>query len=180
MLNSNFCALPSRAEGSGATPVRTVWSRPLGASTRTGTSGTRWPRALPVQQNKLNLFIPFNYCMQDLFIYTWIRIWQACINEFIIVHSHNEGMLHQLYYKGLVFIWIVNTLKVNFQKSRKYGQKWSRTRLSINSDWHFTSSIYCQVSNIRRTLEGNQIIDHSDVVGASPVGTAPTTFSFSA
>ena len=38
---------------------------------------------------------------------------------------------------------------------------------------------YRQVSNIRRTLEGNKIIDHSDVVGASPVGAAPTTSSFS-
>ena len=34
---------------------------------------------------------------------------------------------------------------------------------------------YRQVSNIRRTLVGNKIIDHSDVVGASPVGAAPTT-----
>ena len=38
--------------------------------------------------------------------------------------------------------------------------------------------IYRQVSNIRRTLEGNWIVDHSDVVGASPVGAAPTTSSF--
>ena len=38
---------------------------------------------------------------------------------------------------------------------------------------------YSQVSNIKRTLVGNQIIDHSDVVGASPVGAAPTTSSFS-
>ena len=36
-----------------------------------------------------------------------------------------------------------------------------------------------QVSNIRRTLLGNKIVDHSDVVGASPVGAAPTTSSFS-
>ena len=35
---------------------------------------------------------------------------------------------------------------------------------------------YVQVSNIRRTLV---IVDHSDVVGASPVGAAPTTSSFS-
>ena len=35
--------------------------------------------------------------------------------------------------------------------------------------------IYRKVSNIRRTLVGNKIIDYSDVVGASPVGTAPTT-----
>ena len=40
-------------------------------------------------------------------------------------------------------------------------------------------SIYRQVSNIRRTLVGNDILDHSDVVGASPVGAAPTTSSFS-
>ena len=39
--------------------------------------------------------------------------------------------------------------------------------------------IYRQVYNIRRTLEGNKIVDHSDVIGASPVGAAPTTSSFS-
>ena len=40
-------------------------------------------------------------------------------------------------------------------------------------------SKYRQVSNIRCTLVGNEIVDHSDVVGASPVGDAPTTSSFS-
>ena len=30
------------------------------------------------------------------------------------------------------------------------------------------SQHYRQVSNIRRTLVGNKIVDHSDVVGASP------------
>ena len=38
---------------------------------------------------------------------------------------------------------------------------------------------YRQVSNIRRALVGNKIVDHSDVIGASPVGAAPTTSSFS-
>ena len=38
---------------------------------------------------------------------------------------------------------------------------------------------YRQVSNIRHTLVGNKTVDHSDVVGASPVGPAPTTSSFS-
>ena len=41
------------------------------------------------------------------------------------------------------------------------------------------SSTYRQVSNIRRTLAGNEIVDHSDEAGASPVGAAPTTSSFS-
>ena len=40
--------------------------------------------------------------------------------------------------------------------------------------------IYRQVSNIRCTLVGNKIVDHSGAVGASPVGAAPITSSFSA
>ena len=39
--------------------------------------------------------------------------------------------------------------------------------------------IYRKTSNISRTLVGNKIVDNSDVVGASPVGAAPTTSSFS-
>ena len=42
--------------------------------------------------------------------------------------------------------------------------------------WDLT---YCKTSNISRTLAGNIIVDHSDVVGASPVGAAPTISSFS-
>ena len=38
---------------------------------------------------------------------------------------------------------------------------------------------YRQISNINRPLAGNKIVDHSHVVGASPVGAAPTTSSFS-
>ena len=34
-------------------------------------------------------------------------------------------------------------------------------------------------SNISGTLEDNENVDHSDVVGASSVGAAPTTYSFS-
>ena len=34
-------------------------------------------------------------------------------------------------------------------------------------------SYYRQTSNIESTIAGNKIVDHSDVVGASPVGAAP-------
>ena len=37
---------------------------------------------------------------------------------------------------------------------------------------------YRKTSNTRPTLD-NKIVDHTDVVGASPVGAAPTTSSFS-
>ena len=41
------------------------------------------------------------------------------------------------------------------------------------------SKKYRKISNIIRNLVGNKIADYSDVVGASPVGAAPTTSSFS-
>ena len=41
------------------------------------------------------------------------------------------------------------------------------------------SAYYRKTSNISRTLVGNKIVDNSDVVGATPVGAAPTTSSFS-
>ena len=44
---------------------------------------------------------------------------------------------------------------------------------------HNKSSKYAQTSNISCTLVGNEIVDHSDVVGASPVSAVPTTSSFS-
>ena len=47
----------------------------------------------------------------------------------------------------------------------------------MSVEW--VTKIYRQTSNIRRTIVGNKIVDLSDVVGASPVGAAPTTFSFS-
>ena len=39
-------------------------------------------------------------------------------------------------------------------------------------------AMYRQTSNISDTLIGNKLDDHSDVVGASPVGAAPTTSSY--
>ena len=41
------------------------------------------------------------------------------------------------------------------------------------------NTTYRQIYNISGTLIGNKFGDHSDVVGASPVGAAPTISSFS-
>ena len=52
--------------------------------------------------------------------------------------------------------------------------------LHSNSFWIILQEIYYRkTSSISRTLVGNKIVDNSDVVGASPVGAAPTTSSFS-
>ena len=43
----------------------------------------------------------------------------------------------------------------------------------------FLNGEYRQTSTLSRTLVGKTIADHSDLVGASPVGAAPTTSLFS-
>ena len=45
---------------------------------------------------------------------------------------------------------------------------------------HSTSKKLCyyHTYNVSGTLVGNKIVDHCDVVGASPVGAAPITSSF--
>ena len=62
----------------------------------------------------------------------------------------------------------------------RYRKKTGKIRSLCNwlIRWSLLSG-YRKISNIRRTLWCNEIFDHSDVVGASPVGAAPTTFSFS-
>ena len=54
-----------------------------------------------------------------------------------------------------------------------------RNIVDVNYKRFNGNSIYRKISNIRRTLVGNKFVDHSDVVGASPVAAAPTTSSFS-
>ena len=55
--------------------------------------------------------------------------------------------------------------------------------VKIFRTWHLSlNHLFCyipQAFDIERIVVGNEIVDHSDVVGASPVGAAPTTYSFS-
>ena len=66
-------------------------------------------------------------------------------------------------------------------KEKYYGNLW----WNLMHNWvHLKVTLaspttYRKNSNIRHTLVGNKIVDHSDVIGASPVGAAPTTSSFS-
>ena len=59
---------------------------------------------------------------------------------------------------------------------RYYELNFISTTCDVSLRW----DEYRQTSNISRTLVGNKIVDRSDVVGAAPVGAAPTTSSFSA
>ena len=51
--------------------------------------------------------------------------------------------------------------------------------MSCRYQHHESGTKYRKTSIISRTLVGNEIVDNSDVAGASPVGAVPTTSSFS-
>ena len=59
---------------------------------------------------------------------------------------------------------------------------WSRLCVFVKRtgtlEANFPEFVTFKSLNIRCTLVGSDIVDHSDVVGALPVGTAPTTSSF--
>ena len=67
--------------------------------------------------------------------------------------------------------------KQNLTSSTQILQRY-KANMNIYSSYKLKHN-YRQVSNMRRTLAGYKIVDHSDVVGASPIGAAPTTSSFS-
>ena len=68
-------------------------------------------------------------------------------------------------------IWKQNNIEIKIMLWTYLYPDWNGCEATVDN--------YRQVSNTRRTLVGNKIVDHSDVVGASPVGAAPTTSSFS-
>ena len=81
---------------------------------------------------------------------------------------------------GVIFfnVCIETRIKMNCQSKEKYFwlDFWIKTNQSAGNTFQ---TEYRKTSDIRRTLEDSDIVDHSDVVGASPVGAAPTTSSFS-
>ena len=50
---------------------------------------------------------------------------------------------------------------------------------TLEGNIEHSSLSHRQTSNISRTLVGNKFVDHWDVVGASPIGAAPTISLFS-
>ena len=76
-----------------------------------------------------------------------------------------------------------NRKKLNQQKQKRgvYIMQYQGVpRHYLDTSVYFSREIIL-LSNLwyKSTFVGNKIVDHSDAVGASPVGAAPTTSSFS-
>ena len=78
----------------------------------------------------------------------------VCTDDLPITWSENTS-----FYSKVIYACYINIL--TFELNTRY------------------KSNYHRASNIRCTLVDMKIADHSDVVGASTVGAAPTTSSFS-
>ena len=77
-------------------------------------------------------------------------------------------------------VWSLWLLLITALDTKAFSaQLWLYAYPCVRAQWKNMKNMYRKVSNIRRTLVGNKIVDHSDVVGVSPVGAAPTTSSFS-
>ena len=100
------------------------------------------------------------------------EIWWAGKSEWLIlsVTSYLRSVISSVRKKWLLFR---TSIKSFMQGTSIYFAGAGATHRQT------TQQAYRQVSNIRRTLVSNKIVDHSDVVGASPVGAAPTASSFS-
>ena len=70
-------------------------------------------------------------------------------------------------------------IELPLQTCSYHEQHYVKSDIDDSATSIIRKKVYRQVSNIRRTLMDNKIVDHSDVIGASPVGAAPTTSSFS-
>ena len=76
-------------------------------------------------------------------------------------------------------MWTQTDVRTTNRQMGGQADEQTQARTLINHDDNGNQRETTQVSNIIRTLVGNKIVDHSDVVGASPVGAAPTTSSLS-
>ena len=89
----------------------------------------------------------------------------------------------ELYYSDVTWAWY----RLKSQITRLFVQKIvddnKNEIITTPKYWPFPggesiSEWYRKTPDISRTSVGNKIVDNSDVVGASPVGAAPTTSSF--
>ena len=88
-------------------------------------------------------------------------------------------------WSGITIVLLVELIELvicmiqNLQ-SRNYNVKPPTMESNIpDTQEEKCNEMYSQISNINRNITGETFVDHSEVVGASPVGAAPNTSSFS-
>ena len=103
-----------------------------------------------------------------------------------MVHLFVMSKSHRRISVNMSWCISANGSETNFAKKNK-RRGFCRERDSLLVQWgymnvcnhRYINPNYRKASNISRTSVGDEIVDNSDVVEASPVGAAPTTSLFS-
>ena len=130
----------------------------------------------------LNIMIQENAFENIIWKMAAILSWPQCVNhkscdqEHIFLCSNTDIFIQATVFQNVICKcylfcprakeWTLLVLKLGY----------SRITWTTTGTTSVFSNAYCQTSTISCTLVCNKIVDHSDVVGASP---APTTSSFS-
>ena len=77
-----------------------------------------------------------------------------------------------------LFSWLDDDDDDDMRKRTCPGSQTSRAATSQGQRNESNENTFLKTYNISRTLVDNKIVDHADVVGASPVGAASTTSLF--
>ena len=137
------------------------------------TSPCAWDTVPCTSHYFIYLGLHFDHCDISVFWYPWIYgfCFGPCLCKVIVILNHLDRLPSPSFIYGyLPALWQATSLHPSIPTYHSVG-------LSI---WRPNDALtYRKTSNISRTLVGNKIVDNSDVVGASPVGAAPTTSSFS-
>ena len=109
--------------------------------------------------------------------HSWIN---RCIHSKRIISKH---VMQLLYDNDIHFInpMVIHGMEIdNSERAMKISTQFSLTISHFLAKWNYDcpkdiDTIYRQISNIRHTLVGNKVVDHSDSVGASPTTTSLST-----
>ena len=103
-------------------------------------------------------------------------LWGKCV---VVYDDHAESATYQDNQVNKNLNGRIGNLIIDYNESTTYVEPRSWALGSISKCSKGRNITYRKTSNISRTLLGNKIVENSDVVGASPVGAAPITSSFS-
>ena len=104
-----------------------------------------------------------------------------CDMKYSFSYFVTRGLLHRTL---MTYVKFLHVILKKMSSLWKFDLKWgdyflTHTTHGYYNDCTLKCMAYHKLSDIIRTLEGNKILDHSDVVRASPVDAAPTTSSSS-
>ena len=142
----------------------------------------------------VTIFIPYGHWNWK--ILTWLSLWRIRMRSilFLMGKHFDANTLTGFYHHGLypnVHQWRSSLILFLFVQAKQPRVPWlgpNMVSIDLMRDQRSLDDVngtpkgwrdYRKTSYIWRTLVSNKIVEHSDVVGASPVGAAPTTSSFS-